>query len=145
MGYQCKVSEMTDNQRLINNGLKVTLPRMKVLSFLENSQKRHFNAEQIYQALLERGEDVSLATIYRVLSQFEEAGIITRHRFENDCSVFELNDVAAHDHVVCERCGLVKEFSDPTLIERERQIVSDMGFEISYHKLCFYGLCTDCQ
>lgn len=133
------------SQQLKNKGLKVTLPRVKVLTLLENSSKRHWSAEEIYKDLLAEGEDVSLATVYRVLAQFEAAQIVTRHRFENDHSVFELNDIDQHDHVVCEGCGMVKEFSDKGLMKKYLDISESLGFQLTHHTLCLYGLCPQCQ
>ena len=133
------------NQRLKSKGLKVTLPRLKVLSFLETSRDRHLSAEDIYKAMSQQGAEVSLATIYRVLSQFEAAQIITRHRFEGDHSVFELKDVDPHDHFVCESCGLVKEVSDEALSSAKQSVAESLGFQVSDHSLCIYGLCPDCQ
>ena len=133
------------SEQLKRKGLKVTLPRTKVLSFLENAKGRHLSAEEIYQAMLQAGEDVSLATIYRVLSQFEAAQIVERHRFENDRSVFELKDIEPHDHLICESCGQVVEVNDRHLSAVKEQIAVLNDFQISDHSICIYGICRDCQ
>jgi Fur family ferric uptake transcriptional regulator len=124
-------------------GLKVTLPRMKILELLEGSEKRHQSAEDIYKALLDHGEEIGLATVYRVLTQFETAGLVNRHHFEGGQAVFELDRGGHHDHLVCVKCGKVVEFMDETIEERQRQIAKDNGFEITEHSLILYGNCSD--
>lgn len=128
-------------------GLKVTLPRMKILEFLEASNDRHLSAEDIYKALLEAGEEIGLATVYRVLTQFEAAGLVNRNHFEGGQAVFELNQGGHHDHLVCLKCGKVVEFMDPVIEERQQQIAKDNGFTITDHSLILYGHCNDpvCQ
>ena len=128
-------------------GLKVTLPRMKILEFLEACSDRHLSAEDIYKALLEAGEEIGLATVYRVLTQFEAAGLVNRHHFEGGQAVFELNQGGHHDHLVCLRCGKVVEFMDPVIEERQQQIAIDNGFKITDHSMILYGHCGDpeCQ
>ncbi|MET0291127.1 MAG: ferric iron uptake transcriptional regulator [Steroidobacteraceae bacterium] len=124
-------------------GLKVTLPRLKILEILEDSAARHKSAEDIYKALLESNEDIGLATVYRVLTQFEAAGLVTRHHFENGMAVFELNQGAHHDHLVCVVCGKVEEFVDSEIEERQKQVAKERGFEITEHSLIIYGHCSN--
>lgn len=127
-------------------GLKVTLPRVKILQILESNDARHMTAEDVYKALLERNEEIGLATVYRVLTQFVSAGLAERHHFEGGQAVFELNRGSHHDHIVCEQCGKVEEFTDEVIEEHQRKIAEDKGFEISDHSLIIYGSCTktDC-
>jgi len=126
-------------------GLKVTLPRIKILEIMEKSSTRHLSAEDVYKHLLEEGEEVGLATVYRVLTQFETAGLVTRHHFDEGHSVFELNQGAHHDHIVCVKCGLVEEFVDETIEQRQKDIAAKAGFEITDHCLYIYGVCGACQ
>lgn len=126
-------------------GLKVTHPRVKILNILENSEKRHLGAEEVYKALLETGEDVGLATVYRVLTQFEAAGLVIRHHFEEGHSVYEINQGEHHDHILCIKCGRVDEFVDETIEERQLVIAQRFGYEITDHYLNIYGVCPDCQ
>lgn len=123
-------------------GLKVTLPRLKILEILEDASARHKSAEDIYKALLDSNEDIGLATVYRVLTQFEAAGLVTRHHFENGMAVFELNHGAHHDHIVCVECGKVEEFVDAEIEERQKRIARERGFEITDHSLIIYGRCA---
>ncbi|MFK8042999.1 ferric iron uptake transcriptional regulator [Congregibacter sp.] len=125
------------NQDLRSAGLKVTLPRIKILQILEDStqHERHMSAEDVYQALRDAGEDVGLATVYRVLTQFEGAGLVTRHNFEGGHSVFELDHGEHHDHMVCEDTGQVIEFNDPIIEERQKKIAEEHGFELVDHSL----------
>lgn len=132
------------NQELRKAGLKVTLPRLKILELLERSELRHMSAEDVYKALLDQGEDVGLATVYRVLTQFEAAGIIERHHFDSGHSVFELKDAAHHDHIVCTRCGKVVEFKDEVIEERQRRMADTLGFSLTDHSLYLYGVCAEC-
>ena len=122
-------------------GLKVTLPRLKILEILESSATRHLSAEDIYRGLLESNEDIGLATVYRVLTQFEAAGLVTRHHFEDGMAVFELNHGTHHDHIVCLECGRVEEFMDAGIEERQDQVAQRLGFEIRDHSLILYGKC----
>ena len=124
-------------------GLKVTLPRMKILELLEASALRHQSAEDIYKALLDAGEEIGLATVYRVLTQFESAGLVNRHHFEGGQAVFELNQGGHHDHMVCLKCGKVVEFMDEVIEERQKKIAQDNGFEITDHSMILYGHCND--
>lgn len=130
---------------LKNAGLKATLPRIKILAILEDSKQRHMSAEDVYKALLESGDDVGLATVYRVLTQFEGAGLVSRHHFESGHSVFELNEGGHHDHLLCVKCGRVEEFVDETIEKRQKMIAEKNGFVITDHSLYIYGVCSDCQ
>ncbi len=132
-----------DNQEIRKAGLKVTLPRVKILELLEDSDQRHVSAEDVYKMLLEKGEEIGLATVYRVLTQFEAAGLVTRHNFEGGHAVFELDRGDHHDHIVCIVCGKVEEFMDRTIEERQRQIARDHGFEMADHSLIIYGRCSE--
>jgi Fur family ferric uptake transcriptional regulator len=132
---------LVEGKDLRKAGLKVTLPRLKILELLESSVTRHLSAEDIYRRLLESNEDIGLATVYRVLTQFEAAGLVTRHHFENGMAVFELNQGAHHDHIVCIDCGRVEEFVDEGIEERQRTVAHDRGFEIHDHSLILYGRC----
>ena len=129
-----------ENQELRKAGLKVTLPRVKILQILESADigRQHMSAEDVYRALLNAGEDVGLATVYRVLTQFETAGLVTRHNFETGHSVFEIAKGEHHDHMVCVESGDVVEFSDPIIEERQRQIAAEHGFELLDHALVLY-------
>jgi Fur family transcriptional regulator, ferric uptake regulator len=122
-------------------GLKVTLPRLKILEILEGSTTRHLSAEDIYRTLLESNEDIGLATVYRVLTQFEAAGLVTRHHFEDGMAVFELNQGTHHDHIVCLDCGRVEEFMDSSIEERQTAVAQKLGFAIRDHSLILYGHC----
>ena len=126
-------------------GLKVTLPRMKILDLMESSPVRHQSAEDIYQALRDEGEEVGLATVYRVLTQFEAAGLVTRHHFEGGQAVFELNREGHHDHIVCVGCGKVEEFFDDIIEQQQNKIAVEKGYEITEHSLILYGKCPQCQ
>lgn len=128
-------------------GLKVTLPRVKILDILESSESRHMTAEDVYKALLERNEEIGLATVYRVLTQFVGAGLVERHHFEGGQAVFELNRGTHHDHIVCEQCGRVEEFTDDVIEDHQQKIAKKKGFEIADHSLIIYGHCTkkNCQ
>lgn len=134
-----------ENIQIKQAGLKVTLPRVKILNVLETSDKRHLSAEDVYKLLLQRGEEIGLATIYRVLTQFEGAGLVSRHHFEGGQSVFELNRGGHHDHLVCVKCGKVVEFLDEDIEERQRAIAREQGFALEDHSLVIYGLCADCR
>ena len=135
----------TENQELRAAGLKVTLPRVKILQILEGSATKHLSAEDVYKALLEADEDVGLATVYRVLTQFESAGLVMRHHFEGGHSVFELTSVEHHDHIVCNECGTVEEFYDDLIEEQQEKIAKKYGFKITDHNMYLYGICKKCQ
>jgi Fur family ferric uptake transcriptional regulator len=130
-----------EGKDLRNAGLKVTLPRLKILEILEGSGVRHKSAEDIYKALLSSNEDIGLATVYRVLTQFEAAGLVTRHHFEDGMAVFEMNHGDHHDHIVCVDCGKVEEFMDTGIEERQKSIAAQRGFEIRDHSMILYGHC----
>ena len=123
-------------------GLKATLPRLKILNLFESSEQRHMTAEEVYKVLLKEGMDIGLATIYRVLTQFEQAGILIRHHFEAGKAVFELNQGAHHDHLVCIECGHVEEFYDPEIERRQVKIAKERGFSIQEHSLQIHADCT---
>ncbi len=126
-------------------GLKATLPRLKILEILESNPMRHMSAEDVYKALLKTDEDIGLATVYRVLTQFESANLVKRHHFDSGHSVFELEHGQHHDHIVCVKCGKVEEFLDEIIEERQRNIAKQKGFTITDHSLYIYGLCENCQ
>jgi Fur family ferric uptake transcriptional regulator len=127
-----------ESQELKKAGLKVTLPRVKILQILEGSHNRHLSAEDVYKALLEAGEDVGLATVYRVLTQFETAGLVERHNFDGGHSVFELDRGDHHDHMVCVDTGKVIEFHNEQIEKLQRQIAEDAGYELADHSLVLY-------
>lgn len=133
------------NKDLKDAGLKATLPRVKILDIMESCGVRHLSAEDIYKALLEQGEDVGLATVYRVITQFEAAGLVTRHHFESGLSVFELNHGGHHDHILCVKCGKVEEFVDEVIEQRQCAIAEQAGFSMTDHCLYIYGICANCQ
>jgi len=133
---------MQDQKDLKNAGLKATLPRLKVLSLFENSKERHLSAEDIYKIMLNAGEDVGLATVYRVLTQFEQAGLLIRHHFESGKAVFELNSGGHHDHIVCVKCGRVEEFYDAEIEKRQEIAAARLGFTMQEHSLTIYGICS---
>jgi Fur family ferric uptake transcriptional regulator len=126
-------------------GLKVTLPRLKILQILENAKGRHLSAEDVYRILSEAGEDIGLATVYRVLTQFEEANLVIRHNFEEEHAVFELDQGIHHDHLVCVKCGRVAEFTDSIIEKRQQEVAKEAGFSMTDHSLNIYGICGGCQ
>ena len=128
----------SENQELRKAGLKVTLPRVKILQILESNQQRHLSAEDVYKQLLDTGEDVGLATVYRVLTQFETAGLVVRHNFDGGHSVFELERGDHHDHMVCLETGAVIEFHNDQIEELQRSIADEAGYELSDHSLVLY-------
>jgi Fur family ferric uptake transcriptional regulator len=138
-------SNMPNDTHLKKAGLKVTLPRLKILQILENAKDHHMSAEDIYRLLLESGDDIGLATVYRVLTQFEEAGLVVRHHFESGQSVFEMDSGEHHDHLVCVKCNSVEEFVDEVIETRQREIAKKAGYMITDHSLNIYGICTECQ
>lgn len=127
-----------ENQELRKVGLKVTLPRVKILQILESSEERHLSAEDVYKALMEAGEDVGLATVYRVLTQFESAGLVVRHNFDSGHSVFEIAKGDHHDHMVCVETGRVVEFHNDEIEALQEQIAAEQGYEITGHSLVLY-------
>lgn len=124
------------------SGLKATLPRLKILDIFQNSEVRHLTAEDVYKILLADNMDVGLATVYRVLTQFEQAGLLNRNHFETGKAIFELNAGSHHDHLVCVDCGRVEEFYDEAIEERQNAIAKERGFKIAEHALAIYGNCT---
>ncbi len=138
---------MKHADELKSSGLKATLPRIKVLEVFQRTARRHMSAEDVYKALLLEGADVGLATVYRVLLQFEQAGLLSRSNFESGKAVFELNQGDHHDHLVCLDCGRVEEFFDPEIEQRQRAVTIARGFELQEHSLALYARCkkTDCE
>lgn len=126
------------------SGLKATLPRLKILEIFQNSEVRHLSAEDVYKILLSENLDVGLATVYRVLTQFEQAGLLQRNHFETGKAVFELNEGSHHDHLICLNCGQVEEFCDPEIELRQKAVAKELGFEIADHALALYGRCQEC-
>jgi Fur family ferric uptake transcriptional regulator len=137
---------MSHADDLKSSGLKATLPRLKILEVFQTSSVRHLTAEDVYKQLLAEGSDIGLATVYRVLMQFEQAGILSRSHFESGKSVFELNEGKHHDHLVCLDCGRVEEFYDAEIEARQRSVAQARGFELQEHALSLYAGCTkvDC-
>jgi Fur family ferric uptake transcriptional regulator len=133
---------MTHADELKNSGLKATLPRIKVLEVFQKTKERHMSAEDVFRALLAEHADVGLATVYRVLMQFEQAGILSRNHFETGKAVFELNEGKHHDHLVCLDCGRVEEFFDAEIEKRQRAVAQARGFELQDHALALYAVCT---
>ena len=132
---------MTRTEELKNSGLKVTLPRIKILEIFQNSKQRHMTAEDVYKVLLTDDADIGLATVYRVLTQFEQAGLLSRQHFESGKAVFELNEGTHHDHLVCLDCGRVEEFFDPEIEQRQRTVAQERGFVLQEHSLALYANC----
>ena len=141
MPHRTRESSPSESTDLRKAGLKVTHPRLKILDILADGTARHMSAEDIYKRLLESNEDIGLATVYRVLTQFEAAALVTRHHFEGGMAVFELNQGEHHDHIVCVDCGHVEEFVDGGIEERQQAVAHRLGFEISEHALILYGHC----
>jgi Fur family ferric uptake transcriptional regulator len=133
---------MSTPQDLKTAGLKATLPRLKIINLFEHSSVRHLTAEDVYRQLLAEGLDVGLATVYRVLTQFEQAGLLVRHHFETGKAVFELNQGGHHDHLVCVQCGRVEEFFDSEIEKRQTKVAHERGFEIQEHALYLYAECV---
>ncbi|WP_169392220.1 MULTISPECIES: ferric iron uptake transcriptional regulator [Psychrobacter] len=131
------------NQDLRKAGLKVTLPRIKILELLERAEHHHMSAEEVYKALIDQGEDVGLATVYRVLTQFEQVGIVQRHNFENNLSVFEISTDEHHDHLVCDVCGKIVEFHNDIIEKEQDKVAQEYGFRLSGHSLVLYGICDN--
>jgi Fur family ferric uptake transcriptional regulator len=136
-----------ETQDIRNAGLKVTLPRIKILEMFESrtNTQHHLTAEDVYRTLIREGEEIGLATVYRVLTQFEAAGLVKRHHFDGVNSVFELNRGEHHDHMVCVKCGRVEEFSDEIIERQQQEIAATKRFSLTDHVLCLYGVCADCQ
>jgi Fur family ferric uptake transcriptional regulator len=133
---------MSNPEDLKSIGLKATFPRLKILELFENAEVRHMTAEDVYRLLVNEGMDIGLATVYRVLTQFEQAGLLERHHFESGKAVFELNAGQHHDHLVCVNCGRVEEFYDAEIERRQAKIAKERGFVIQEHALYLYAECT---
>lgn len=131
------------SKELKQAGLKVTLPRMKILDMLQHQESTHLSAEAIYRALVDSGEEIGLATVYRVLTQFESSGLVRRHHFEGGQSVFEINHGGHHDHILCLECGRIEEFCDEDIEHRQRAIAQQSGFTLAEHCLILYGHCNN--
>ena len=138
---------MSNIEELKSTGLKATLPRLKILDVFQNSRQRHMTAEDVFRVLLEGRSDIGLATVYRVLMQFEQAGLLTRSSFESGKAVYELNEGQHHDHLVCLDCGRVEEFYDAEIEQRQHQIAQERGFKLQEHALSLYANCSkpDCE
>lgn len=140
---------METEQELKSVGLKATAPRMRILEIFqkaqENTGERHLSAEDVYKLLVAEDIDIGLATVYRVLTQFEAAGLIVRHYFGNDRATYEMDDGQHHDHIVCTRCGRVEEFVDKEIESRQKQVAERLGFMLEDHALSLYGICSDCR
>jgi Fur family ferric uptake transcriptional regulator len=132
---------MTNAEELKSSGLKATLPRIKILEVFQQASQRHMTAEDVYKLLLNEGSDIGLATVYRVLMQFEQAGILSRNHFEAGKAIFELNEGKHHDHLVCVSCGRVEEFYDPEIERRQQQIAQERGYKLQDHALSLYVVC----
>ena len=137
---------MTHAEELKSSGLKATLPRIKILEVFQHAERRHMTAEDVFKSLLAEGADIGLATVYRVLMQFEQAGLLTRSNFESGKAMFELDEGKHHDHLVCLNCGRVEEFYDPEIEARQRAVAQTRGFQLQEHSLALYANCTkaDC-
>ena len=133
---------MSNADELKSSGLKATLPRIKILEVFQQTAQRHLTAEDVYKVLLADGSDVGLATVYRVLMQFEQAGLLSRNHFESGKSVFELNEGKHHDHLVCIDCGRVEEFFDAEIEKRQRAVAQSRGFDLQEHALSLYAVCA---
>ena len=133
---------MSHSSDLKSIGLKATLPRLKILDLFEQSNKRHMTAEEVYRLLSDEGQDIGLATVYRVLTQFEQAGLLIRHHFDSDKAVFELDQGDHHDHLVCLQCGKVEEFFDAEIEKRQARVAKERGFAIRDHSLQIYADCV---
>lgn len=136
---------MPTNKDLKEAGLKTTLPRLRILAILEEGKQRHFTAEDVYKELLDAGEEIAFATVYRVLTQFENAGLVLRHNFEGGRSIFELDRGEHHDHMVCVKCNMVMEFYDEEIEKRQKMVAEKYKFDLQDHSLYLYGVCEECQ
>lgn len=146
--FQILILAMNDQNELKSMGLKATFPRLKILDIFrrndDTQELRHLSAEDVYRLLIADDVDIGLATVYRVLTQFEQAGILARSQFDGGKAVFELNDGDHHDHFICTNCAKVVEFSDPEIEKRQHKIADKLGFELESHTMVLYGLCNDC-
>ncbi|MBP6893473.1 MULTISPECIES: ferric iron uptake transcriptional regulator [Pseudacidovorax] len=136
---------MGNIEELKSTGLKATLPRLKILEIFQTGGQRHMTAEDVFRVLLNERSDIGLATVYRVLTQFEQAGILERSHFESGKAVYELNEGTHHDHLVCTVCGKVEEFYDAEIERRQQMIAKDKGWELQDHAMSLYGVCNDCR
>jgi len=136
-------SPLSPTADLKRAGLKVTLPRLKILEILENTEQHHMSAEDVYKALLSEDTEIGLATVYRVLTQFESAGLVTRHHFDGGQALFELDTGDSHDHIICVKSGMMAEFKDEKLEERLREIADELGYELKDHTIVLYGVHRD--
>ena len=136
---------MSSSQELKQAGLKSTLPRLRILNILEEGREHHFTAEDVYKKLLEAEDEIAFATVYRVLTQFEDAGLVLRHNFEGGRSVFELDRGDHHDHMVCAKCNTVTEFYDEEIEARQKRVAKKYNFELQDHSLYLYGICENCR
>ncbi len=139
-----KDPDMKNIDELKSTGLKATLPRLKILEIFQKGAQRHMTAEDVFRVLLDERSDIGLATVYRVLTQFEQAGILIRSNFESGKAVYELNEGQHHDHFVCTSCGKVEEFYDPEIEKRQNLIAKAKGWVIQDHSMALYGQCADC-
>lgn len=134
---------------MVNNlksaGLRTTQPRVKILQLLEDKRHTHLSAEEIYRLLLDSGESIGIATVYRVLAQFEEAHMVKRLSFNENRSVYEISDPDHHDHVICTQCGRIDEFLDPDLEDRQHAVATDLGYRLHFHEMTLYGVCQSCR
>ena len=137
---------MTTNiEELKSTGLKATLPRLKIMEIFQQGKQRHMTAEDVFRVLLEERSDIGLATVYRVLTQFEQAGILMRSNFDGGKAVYELNEGQHHDHFVCTGCGKVEEFFDAEIEKRQQRIAKERGWQVHDHAMALYGLCAECS
>lgn len=135
---------MTNIDELKSTGLKATLPRLKILEIFQKGTQRHMTAEDVFRVLLEERSDIGLATVYRVLTQFEQAGILSRNNFESGKATYELNEGKHHDHFVCTACGKVEEFYDPEIEKRQQLVAKSKGWVVHDHSMALYGHCAQC-
>jgi len=135
---------MTDQNELKSIGLKATFPRLKILDVFRKAETRHMSAEDVYRALIGENVEIGLATVYRVLTQFEQAGLLSRSQFDSGKAVFELNEGEHHDHLICTNCGRVEEFFDSEIEKRQQKIAKDHNFTLTGHALSLYGICQRC-
>lgn len=135
---------MTNIDELKSTGLKATLPRLKILEIFQKGTQRHMTAEDVFRVLLEERSDIGLATVYRVLTQFEQAGILSRNNFESGKATYELNEGKHHDHFVCTACGKVEEFYDPEIEKRQQIVAQSKGWVVQDHSMALYGHCAQC-
>lgn len=135
---------MNNIENLKSTGLKATLPRLKILEIFQTGKQRHMTAEDVFRVLIEERSDIGLATVYRVLTQFEQAGLLRRSNFESGKAVYELDEGSHHDHLVCVSCGKVEEFFDPEIEKRQQQVADKFGWNITEHSMALYGRCVAC-